>query len=122
MKSCVEILSEARAIIANKDRWTQRAYARGHHDHPVSISDSAAVRFDASGALMVASQIYSPEGYEAFRKAESFMGEANSEISGGSHSYSSTNDGNIRCGFMPAHEAIMHVYSRAIELARHATA
>lgn len=52
MKTALEILTAAQDLIRDSDRWTQGAYARTEHGVPTGACNPAAVRWDASGAIL----------------------------------------------------------------------
>ena len=53
MKTAKEILEGARALLADPDRWTQKATARADNGRQVRPSDPAAVCWCMGGALAV---------------------------------------------------------------------
>ena len=52
MKTALEIITEAQDLIRDPNRWTQGCYARNEHGVPTGASNPAAVRWDASGAIL----------------------------------------------------------------------
>lgn len=52
MKTALEILTLAQELIRDPKHWTQGAYARNEHGTPTGACNPAAVRWDASGAIL----------------------------------------------------------------------
>lgn len=55
-KTALQILQEARELISDPGRWTQRAFARNSRGKEVGFSDKDACRFSGLGAVYRTSQ------------------------------------------------------------------
>ncbi|WP_439357876.1 DUF6197 family protein [Bradyrhizobium sp. DASA03007] len=123
MTKISELLAAARAKIADPTNWTQGAHARDRSGNAVMITSESAVCFCADGAIALAAGVTAeadgslnrgPNYWDATR----IMRRAAQYLTG-EDSYVSINDGDgSSVGGKPAHEGILAVFDKAIDLAK----
>ncbi|WP_316207449.1 hypothetical protein [Bradyrhizobium sp. SZCCHNR3118] len=124
MRKTSEILTEARAIIADPAQWTQEALARDKDGNMVAFSDPAAVCFCAAGAIGKASgAVIDDRGdwdSSDYTTASLYLAKAAFRLADTS-AYTGINDGTIKLTDhrdLSAHESILLVLDNAIGLAK----
>jgi hypothetical protein len=65
-----EVLIQARALIADRRRWTRDVTARDRHHRPISASDPSARRWCPIGAVLHVAEQHGTPFVEAFRLLE----------------------------------------------------
>ncbi|WP_316196633.1 hypothetical protein [Bradyrhizobium sp. SZCCHNS3053] len=114
MSKTSEILTVARALIADPDHWTKWSHARDNTGQGVPPLDPRAVCFCADGALMRAAGTVSGQAY---MDASLEMVHACRDLTG-SGDYVTVNDGSARYAGLLPHQAILASFDRAIERAK----
>ncbi|MGX7706345.1 DUF6197 family protein [Methylobacterium sp. Gmos1] len=116
--SAVEILREARALIADKSRWTQKAFARDNAGRYTDENSNEAICFCAAGAVLRA----------ASRGPSSYENDAFEVLSAASYdlfredSVLVVNDGLPDRDASEAHDDVLKVFDLAIRKAEAANA
>lgn len=108
----LEVLEKARALIADKKRWTQREFARNRRSETVSPDDPEACRWCAAGAVMrvlglAESDLYDDSAALSTHNAALAALELHARIGGYNVSVADVNDS---LGWAAA----MNLYDRAI--------
>lgn len=119
-----EVLTKARAIVANPATWTQGTLARDKDGNWVNFDDPNAVCFCAAGAIGKASgAVVKDDGdwdSDDYQRANTALGKACFKLAGIS-SFVHINDGNSKLDDhreLEPHAAILVVFDHAIETAK----
>ena len=102
-----ELLTKAKAVIADPRRWTQGWYAKDAEGQPVGSRKSYAVCWCSVGALDKVA--YEENTYKTFFAATEYLGVVADEF--GCSSIPDLNDHS-------SHETVMKAWDRAIKLAK----
>lgn len=111
MKTTLEILVAARALISDPERWTQYRSARRANGNPVCPTSEKAVCFCADGAV----RKYFWDDVMLLHPAIKFLNSAALLLYGSSPI--EINDGYFKIPHTTPHQAILNIYDRAIALA-----
>lgn len=102
MKSAVQVLTEARELLSDENKWTQGWLARDKDGEPVDERQVEAVCFCSVGAIYVTSDPFTPVPYSARKYLEAIVGNV-----------PNWNDHTNR-----KHSEILEAFDKAIELAK----
>ncbi len=109
--SAVEVLTRAKALIANKANWTTQKFARDENNFEIESTDKHACKFCALGALnrITRARDDDIDLDKASTIAHEYLYEASNRVASYSITYVNDNIG---------HEAVMRVYDFAIAIAK----
>ncbi len=118
--SAVKILREARALIADKSRWTTETYARDSNGIATQYDSPEGICYCALGALYKAagSVVWAAEAEGILNTAAKPYLDA-ADVRG---SIACINDGDVQISDLESHDAVIRVYSEAISIAEAANA